>query len=193
MTSLFLSKSQLDDWVLCRIYKKLNYTLSTEPEQEDSAVEDVFMPCLTNTTPQNSPPKLPKSCSLTELVNNVDFSSLSQLLENPPDMEQGPIVYPSSNQTFNHNNSSSDANNVLVQQLSQTDSPVLLAENSLKRQWTVDRCLEDGSELSSPSKKLHNSSIFTSFTNQFDILQNNLLSNPFFNQQLLWNSHLKFQ
>ncbi|XP_010931442.1 NAC domain-containing protein 2 [Elaeis guineensis] len=190
------SSMRLDDWVLCRIYKKNNYTLSTDPEQDDSAVEDVFMPSLTNTTPQNSPPKLPKSCSLTELLNNVDFSALSQLLEIPPDMpnlEQGPIVHPSSNQTSINNTSSSDANYFLVQQLSQTETPVLPPENSLKRQWTVDRCLEDGSELSHPPKKLLNSSIFTSFTNQFNSQQNNLLSNPFFNQQLQLNSYLKFQ
>lgn len=191
------SSMRLDDWVLCRIYKKSSHTLLMDPEQEDSAMEDVFMPRLTNATPQNSPPKLPKSCSLTELLENVDYSAISQLLENPSDMpslEQAPIAYPISNPPLIHNNSSSsNVNSFLVQHISQTEPPVVPAEHGLKRQRAVGSCFEDGSDLSHRSKRLINSSIFTNFTNQFDSPQYNLLSHPFFNQQLLLNSHLKLQ
>ncbi|XP_008792524.1 NAC domain-containing protein 2-like [Phoenix dactylifera] len=190
------SSMRLDDWVLCRIYKKSNHTLSMDPEQGEIAVEDVFMPGLTNTTPQNNPPSLPKSCSLTELFDNVDFSALSQLLENTPDMpsfQQDPVVHPSSNQPFINNGSSSNSSNVFIQQLSQTESPVMPAENALKRHRTVDSCLEHSSQLSRPSKRLIDSSIFTNFTSQFDSPQYNLIGHHFSNQQLLLNSNLNLR
>lgn len=191
-----LLQFQLDDWVLCRIYKKSNHSLSMDREQEDIAMDDLFMPSLTNTTLQNNPPKLPKSCSLTELLENVDFSSLSQLLENTPDIpcfQQDPAAHPSSNQPFISNNSSSNGSTFFVQQLSQTESPVLPAENRLKRELNIDSCLEDGGELSRPPKRLINSSIFTNLASQFDSPQYNLLGHPFFNQQLLLNSNFNFR
>ncbi|XP_010922870.1 NAC domain-containing protein 2 [Elaeis guineensis] len=187
---------RLDDWVLCRIYKKSNHTLSMDRQQEDISVEDVFMPSLTNTTPQNNPPHLPKSCSLTDLLENVDFSALSQLLENTadiPSFQQDQVVHPSSDQPFINNSSSSNRSNIFIPQLSQTESPVLPAENGLKRERAIDSCLEDGGKLSRPSKRLLNSSIFTNFAGQFDSPQYNLLGHPFFNQQLLLNSNFNLR
>ncbi|KAG1338212.1 NAC domain-containing protein 2 [Cocos nucifera] len=192
------SSMRLDDWVLCRIYKKSNHTLSMDREREDIAVEDVFMPSLTNTTPQNNPPNLPKSCSLTDLLENVDFSALSQLLESTPDIpsfQQDQVVHPSSNQPFIDNSSSGSSNgsSFFLAQLSQTESPVLPAENGLKRERTIDACFEDGGKPSRPSKRHSNSSIFTNFTSQFDSPQCNLLGHPFFNQQLLLNSNFNLR
>jgi hypothetical protein len=91
---------QLDDWVLCRIHKKCssnlpNISFDQDQEQESSTVEDSH----TNNTV--SSPKsdaldgdgddqlqlqqfcsmaMTKSCSITDLLNTVDYAELSQLL-----------------------------------------------------------------------------------------------------------------
>ncbi|XP_020102222.1 NAC transcription factor 29-like isoform X2 [Ananas comosus] len=79
------SSMRLDDWVLCRIYKKSSQLNSAEHEQEDSGVEDSYVSSLPNSSPKNSL-KLPKSSSLTDLLDSVDYSALSRLLESTTDI-----------------------------------------------------------------------------------------------------------
>ncbi|KEH15120.1 NAC transcription factor-like protein, partial [Medicago truncatula] len=64
---------RLDDWVLCRIYQKSGHHPLPERKEEDSGVQT-----LTNTN------KMHKSFSISDLlINDVDFSLLSRMLETP--------------------------------------------------------------------------------------------------------------
>ncbi|XP_008782759.1 NAC domain-containing protein 2-like [Phoenix dactylifera] len=186
------SSMRLDDWVLCRIYKKSNHLPSVPPpmdrEQEDSGIEDNYHSNLTS-IPQQNPPRLHKSSSLCELLE--DYSSLSHLFDNQPEMAgssdhayiMGP---PSSNQLFI--DSSGKYN--LAQQLPQAEPSAPNAENSSKRQRMSDIYSEENNGVLNPSKNRNDSFICPNFSNQFDGPQCNLLNQPFFGQQILLNSHL---
>ncbi|KAH7672395.1 NAC domain-containing protein [Dioscorea alata] len=77
------SSMRLDDWVLCRIYKKNTVNHSTPPvapqlglgldkdQEETSTVEDFYSSGLVN---------VDKSFSLSDLLNDAEYSNLSQLL-----------------------------------------------------------------------------------------------------------------
>ncbi|MQL91917.1 hypothetical protein Taro_024540 [Colocasia esculenta] len=83
------SSMRLDDWVLCRIYKKNNnQTSSSDRDYEDSSSEDAFfLPHPGGAAPPQSGGKLPKTASLSDLFNDADFSVLTRLLhENTSDM-----------------------------------------------------------------------------------------------------------
>lgn len=76
--TLFIYVYQLDDWVLCRIYKKKN--LTRPPEQR---VEDSFAQIVTTATDVTEPQthKFPRTCSLTHLWEFDYMASISQLLD----------------------------------------------------------------------------------------------------------------
>ncbi|XP_010938117.1 NAC domain-containing protein 2 [Elaeis guineensis] len=186
------SSMRLDDWVLCRIYKKSNHLPPVPPlidrEQEDSGTEDKYYSNLTNITQQN-PLRLPKSSSLSELLE--DYSSIAHLFDNQPEMpgssDHGSIMgQPSSNQLFVNNS----GNNNLVQQLHQAEPSAPNSENSLKRQRMWDIHSEENNGLLNHLKKRNDSFIYPDFSNQFDTPNCNLLNQPFFSQQMLLNSHL---
>ncbi|XP_073113657.1 NAC domain-containing protein 2-like [Elaeis guineensis] len=187
------SSMRLDDWVLCRIYKKSHHLPSVptpmDREQEDSGIEDSYYSNLTNITPQN-PLRLHKSSSISELLE--DYSSLSHLFDNQPEIPGSSdhayiMPQPSSNQLFI--NSSGRYN--LVQQLPQAEPTAPNAENYLKRQRMSDIYSEENNGLFYPSKKRNDSFIYTNFSNQFDSPQCSMLNQPFFSsQQILLNSHL---
>jgi hypothetical protein len=110
---------QLDDWVLCRIYKRSNnfHLISSGQEQEGrSTVEEADSFFLNNNNMQDDARPSPKSedasdhhhphlsmtmsCSLTDLLNTIDYSALSQLLLDAPAAEtephqQSPLIYTS--------------------------------------------------------------------------------------------------
>nr|WNA21408.1 NAP1 protein [Hemerocallis fulva] len=83
---------RLDDWVLCRIYKKCNSSSMVPPlmdqEQEDSGTEDSYIP-----SAQENPIKLHKSSSINEFFQyyanlfdtqpELPISSFTSLLSNP--------------------------------------------------------------------------------------------------------------
>lgn len=85
MTIYFISSVlQLDDWVLCRIYKKntVNHSIPLvapqlglgldKDQEETSTVEDFYSSGLVN---------VDKSFSLSDLlINDAEYSNLSQLL-----------------------------------------------------------------------------------------------------------------
>ncbi|XP_047048459.1 NAC transcription factor 29-like [Lolium rigidum] len=141
------SSMRLDDWVLCRIHKKSssnlpNFSSDQEQEQESSTVEDSHTTNNHNTVSspksealdgdgddqvqlqQFCPMAMTKSCSITDLLNTVDYAELSQLLLDggggsssdaagamaafqPP---ESPLIYgqPPWQQTFNYNNNHLD-------------------------------------------------------------------------------------
>ncbi|XP_008793367.1 NAC domain-containing protein 2-like [Phoenix dactylifera] len=187
------SSMRLDDWVLCRIYKKSNHLEPVPPlidqEQDDSSPEDNYYSNPTNITQQN-PLRLPKSFSISEFLE--DYSSFSHLLDNQPEMpgssDPGSLMgQPSSNQLYVN----SSGNNNLVQQLSQAEPSAPNAGNSLKRQRMSDiHSEENNGLLNNPLKKRNDSFIYTNFSNQFDAPHCSLLNQPLFGQQILLNSHL---
>jgi hypothetical protein len=91
---------QLDDWVLCRIHKKCssnlpNFSSDQEQEQESSTVEDSHNNNTVSSPKSEAldgdgedqlqlqqfcPMAMTKSCSITDLLNTVDYAELSQLL-----------------------------------------------------------------------------------------------------------------
>lgn len=66
--------NQLDDWVLCRIYKKKNPTRQPEIKIEDSFSQG-------STAADFTEHKFPRTCSLTHLWEFDYMSSISQLLD----------------------------------------------------------------------------------------------------------------
>lgn len=179
---------QLDDWVLCRIYKKSSQLNSAEHEQEDSGVEDSYVSSLPNSSPKNSL-KLPKSSSLTDLLDSVDYSALSRLLESTTDIpsyEFGPLGYTSLNQPL----ISSSSNNSHHQFFETgSSSPALIAENGAKRQRVVSSCFEDGGNaLQTVKRPSDHSRSSSNMVYQLDNPQFNLLSH-----QLLLKPHLGLQ
>ncbi|KAK3136011.1 hypothetical protein QOZ80_5BG0426680 [Eleusine coracana subsp. coracana] len=129
------SSMRLDDWVLCRIYKKSNnFLVSSDQEQEEGSTveEDSSL----NNNNIHSPKSeeaahatdnhqfhpnlsMTKSCSLTDLLNTIDYSALSQLLllDAPAETEprqQSPLIYttPPACQPLNVNNNNNNSVNM---------------------------------------------------------------------------------
>lgn len=83
---------QLDDWVLCRIYKKKNLTRPPEQRAEDSFLQ----PLIADEVMEPQTHKFPRACSLTHLWEFEYMTSISQLLDenayNVPFNNQEPVV-----------------------------------------------------------------------------------------------------
>ncbi|XP_078445334.1 NAC domain-containing protein 2-like [Wolffia australiana] len=80
------SSMRLDDWVLCRIYKKSNNQPGSPSERENevSVSEESGADFASH-----SGVRLPKNASLSDLFNDADFSVLTRLLhDNPSDLDQ---------------------------------------------------------------------------------------------------------
>nr|AKB08889.1 NAC1 protein [Saccharum spontaneum] len=119
------SSMRLDDWVLCRIHKKNNDFQLSDQEQEGSTVEEVDTLLINDSTTtfnnmnddstettlagqhhdeqkqqqQLHHQTMSKSCSLTDLLNSMDYASLSQMfLGIPAEAEEPqqspPLIYP---------------------------------------------------------------------------------------------------
>lgn len=159
---------RLDDWVLCRIYQKSSH----QAEDSSAATSESPIANLQSYEQQyeNVDVKLHKSLSLSELLNEADFSLLSRLLEAPAEPE---MISSLNYQPF-----------INMHQFSETGSSVSIAESSLKRQRMAE---DQGMNLLQSSKKQNNNSlVYTSFANQFD-------PSNFYNPQLLLNSQLGMQ
>ncbi|KAF9670217.1 hypothetical protein SADUNF_Sadunf13G0045400 [Salix dunnii] len=184
----------LDDWVLCRIYKK-SLALTSSPR---ALISKTLLPISSKNTlmPQ-------KSCSFSNLFDAKDYSMLRSFLAdtqfNPAGFESNPTLNGSTaqlDQTFFGNidtasNSNSTSSDYFLQKLPQlnTSTPNYMQENKLKRQ--VSHLDED---MLIPSKKYTNSCSFTNTSNnaQTDMGQYSFLSQQFLNQQLLLSPHLQF-
>ncbi|XP_039129540.1 NAC transcription factor 29-like isoform X1 [Dioscorea cayenensis subsp. rotundata] len=203
------SSMRLDDWVLCRIYKKSNHISVDQPsmdreQAEDSSSEDVHLSTSStaNTVQPKQPLDLHKSSSLSELLNLL-FDNPSEILGAEPAAAggggggggnySGAIMGHSTNATSSNqaqfiSNSSGNYNAYFYQRHTHNEQqlPAFLSDNSLKRQRPEDQGLMQ------PPKKLNSSCINPSFSNQFSGPQYNLLSHqPLLNQQILLDSHLR--
>jgi hypothetical protein len=191
---------QLDDWVLCRIHKKSNNFQFGDPEQEEgsSTVEEES---LNNNINSAASPKsdandgdrddddhqfqfqaaaaattttmsMSKSYSITDLLNTIDYTALSQLLDEPP------LIYPTTETAQSHhqaalhsynsnammNNNSHSINNLLPQVDYVLNAPPDNCNGGLmkrKRVMTVDgggaespSSFDDGSSSSFSTKLL---------------------------------------
>ncbi|CAM0950412.1 unnamed protein product [Alopecurus aequalis] len=161
------SSMRLDDWVLCRIHKKCisnlpNFSSSDQEQEQESStveVEDSHNNNNTVSTPKSEaldgdgddqvqlqqfcPMAMTKSCSITDLLNTVDYAELSQLLldgggggsssdaaglaaYHPP---ESPLIYGQPPwQTLNYN-----SNHVDVPQLDDRDYANGNKHNGMKR------------------------------------------------------------
>ena len=199
---------QLDDWVLCRIYKKSQALtsspralISSEHDQEEEEEQQQFVQ---ETISNKNPLMSQKSCSFSNLFDAMDYSMCSSFLA---DTSFNPIGYFESNPTlnstatqldqpfFSNSNSASNSNNTssgtsCLQKLPQLNTSMPnMQGNKLKRQLPhVDE------DLLHPSKKFMNSCSFTNTNNntQTDMGQYNFLSQTFLDQQLLLSPHLQF-
>ncbi|KAM0905743.1 hypothetical protein ACQ4PT_017191 [Festuca glaucescens] len=157
------SSMRLDDWVLCRIHKKCSSNLPSfssdqEQEQESSTVEDSHTNNNTVSSPKSEaldgdgddqvqlqqfcPMAMTKSCSITDLLNTVDYAELSQLLLDGGGSSsdaaamaayqplESPLIYgqPPWQQTLNYNN-----NHLDVPQIDDRDYATGNKYNGMKR------------------------------------------------------------
>ncbi|XP_022746893.1 NAC transcription factor 47-like [Durio zibethinus] len=185
---------RLDDWVLCRIYKK-SHALSSilpssdqdqEEEEAEQFIQDAFLPAL-KSPPNNNTLQPQKSCSFSNLLDAMDYSLLSNFLA---DNQCNATGYESSSFSFanlepplvnNYTNSSNNSSSML-------NSSVPNMENKLKRQYSgIDE------DYLQPSKKPISSCSYSNSTSQSDTTQYNFLNQSFFNQSLLLSPHLQFQ
>ncbi|KAJ0979145.1 hypothetical protein J5N97_014619 [Dioscorea zingiberensis] len=194
------SSMRLDDWVLCRIYKKSNHLSAEQPsmerEQDDSSSEDVYLSTSTSSNTNTMRPCQPlpldlhKSSSLSDILN-VLFDNPSEILAAEPAAGSGGAVMGHTTTTTTSSqaqfSSNSNGNGYLYQRLSQNELPALMTDNnSLKRQRPEDQAF-----MQSP-KKINSSCITPSFSNQFSTGPQYNLQNhqPFLNHhhQILLNS-----
>ncbi|RLM48683.1 NAC transcription factor 29-like [Panicum miliaceum] len=108
------SSMRLDDWVLCRIHKKSNNFQFSDQDQEGSTVEEESLNNNMNGANDDHDHQfhqtmtMSKSYSITDLLNNIDYSALSQLLDGPAEADEPPLIYPTTAQThqalLNYNN-----------------------------------------------------------------------------------------
>lgn len=212
---------QLDDWVLCRIYKKSKYADSPSPTSEAEvavAEQDIAedQNQMLRSLPSSSKPPPPhstlisqKSLSFSNLLDATDYSMLSSFLSEsqstPPGFGPGAFNFNSGIPNPDHpsppllNNNNTTNSSFVFQKTHQTQilnhpQPLLpnMENNMQKRQLSgVD---EDASY---PSKKYQvaSSCNFPNNTNpQYQNPQwNFLLKQSLLNQQLLLGPRLGFQ
>uniref|UniRef100_A0A1D1Z9K1 NAC domain-containing protein 29 n=1 Tax=Anthurium amnicola TaxID=1678845 RepID=A0A1D1Z9K1_9ARAE len=186
------SSMRLDDWVLCRIYKKCHHLPSSSSDRgpEDSNSEDPYSPPVYGA---HGGAKLPKSLSLSDLLNDSDFSVLSRMLhENPSEM-----VVPELSTLMGH----TDLNQPFLQggggggggslpKLAPVESPTPVTGSRPKRQRAAvaDSVGAGGDH---PPKKQN--SACTDYTTTADHTTTpplSMLNHPFLYQQMLLNSRL---
>ncbi|XP_010549620.1 PREDICTED: NAC transcription factor 29 [Tarenaya hassleriana] len=183
------SSMRLDDWVLCRIYKKSQASSSSpavnaatsDQEREDDEEETLFprlpqLTTLSSVAVNDNTLKPQRSCSFSNLLETGDLSFLASFLaensENQAEFEfQFPLVFGSSDLD--------QGNGCLGQKLPQMTSPPLEkfgVDNKRQRSGLIEDTMN-------PSKKTCS---YNNNTEHFD--------NGFTKQQLLLSSrHLQFQ
>lgn len=193
------SSMRLDDWVLCRIYKKSHAlssasttTATTEDQEEEETeqfVQDALLPSL-KSPPRNMTLIPQKSCSFSNLLDAMDYSMLSNFLSetqfnasgydsNPLKNEQPLLETSYANNNNNNNNNYSH----LLQKLPQLNPSLSNTEIKLKRQRS-----NVNEDLLNPSKKF-----ISSCTSQPDMPQYSFLNQSFLNHGLLLSPNLHFQ
>ncbi|RZS26518.1 hypothetical protein BHM03_00059866 [Ensete ventricosum] len=187
---------QLDDWVLCRIYKK-NHSLQSVPplvdqEQEDSGSGDIIYLSSFQNTEQPSGLRMQKSFSVSDFLENYSAPP-SHLFDNLPEMQGSELALlmaqPSTNQLKADNSNCSNDNYTFAPHKFQEEPAASIAANPTKRQRTTESYLDGMNDLLHPWKKpSSDATIYTTeFSDQFDSTQCN---QRFFNQQMLLNPQL---
>lgn len=191
------SSMRLDDWVLCRIYKKSHASTTTpmaasdQEEEEEQVVHETLLP---NPSMNNMTTLKPqKSCSFSNLLDAMDYSLISSFLSDFQGTETGfefpPPPNPNTADQSMFNNYTNSYGHVQQKLPHLSSSPQIGDENRLKRQHSV----VDEEIFLNPSKKIINSCSFSNSINQNDVPQYNFLNQSFLNQQLLLSPHLQFQ
>lgn len=210
--SIFNGLFQLDDWVLCRIYKKSHGLSSTsssaaaaatasdqdqEEEETEQFIQDALLvpalrsPAAGNNN-YNNTLQPQKSCSFSNLFDAMDYSMLSSFLAdnqcNTAGYEPSPFSFGNFEPPLTNNNyTNSSSSNMLLQKL---PSPVPNVENKLKRQYSS---IDEDNYLN-PPKKFISSCSYNNSTSQSDHMTHyNFLNQSFINQSLLLSPHLQFQ
>jgi len=175
---------RLDDWVLCRIYKKSNTQSPqvTDHDQDESCSEEIY-PSSNQNEQQMNDPRLTKSFSLSEFLIDNYNPNISNFYETMP----GLAAQDQSQLLLNGGNS-------MVQQVMQGGSGLsVIGESSIKRQRDDNCFFEEGINnglLISPSKRLNDSCTGGSFGNLFEGVQQPLVGQPVYGQQQIpFGSH----
>ncbi|PON36886.1 NAC domain containing protein [Parasponia andersonii] len=208
------SSMRLDDFVLCRIYKKTNVvhptaTIPSDQEEEEQFIQEALLPCLKGDQ-ENSINMPQKSSSFSNLLDAMDYSILSSLLSECPSnstgfdqsistgFNTGTSTSTTLDQCFfvngcTSNSISSSYYMQLPNKLPQLQFPAPTSvENRLKRQLSSP---DDQHDLLCPPKKCMNTCSFINSTIQSDnyVPQNTLMNQLFLNQQLFLSPELQFQ
>ncbi|KAJ3676627.1 hypothetical protein LUZ60_004039 [Juncus effusus] len=125
---------RLDDWVLCRIYKKSTHQSPpqlTDPEQDDSGSEEICPSNYQNAPQMLNDPRLSKPFSLSEFL---DYSNLSNFFDNSNEM-----LVPDQQVQF------ANGGNNMTQRNMQGGTPLsVVGESSFKRQREGDYSFNEG-------------------------------------------------
>lgn len=203
------SSMRLDDWVLCRIYKKSKHALtSTEASigvgEVDQAEEHLFQETLLPISKSPTPPPQntlisQKSVSFSNLLDAMDYSILSSFLSenhtNHPPGVGSSAGFNTGNldQQCSPINNNNPTNNYMFQKNPQLNPSVSNMENMMRPKRQVSNMDE---ETLYPSKKYLSSSCNfpTNISNQYENPQwNYLMKQSLLNQRLMLGPHLQFQ
>lgn len=176
---------RLDDWVLCRIYKKSNTQSPqvTDHDQDESCSEEIY-PSSNQNEPQMNDPRLTKSFSLSEFLIDNYNPNISNFYETMPELA-----------AQNQSQLLLNGGNSMVQQVMQGGSGLsVIGESSIKRQRDGDCFFEEGINngllISPNSKRLNDSCTGGSFGNLFEGVQQPLVGQPVYGQQQIpFGSH----
>lgn len=191
---------RLDDWVLCRIYKKSHASLSSsdvpsvtsnqEQEEKHNEPYETFLP---NLQQQNDQPlkRQKSSCSFSNLLDATDLTFLTNFLNETPDIrtdDQSDFSFT----IGNFSNPDTYGNHYLDQKLPRLSSPASETSGIGNK---GERSLDFAEEtMNNTSKKTMMMNTY-SYNNSVDHLDHGMIQqSSFLNQELLMSySHLQYQ
>lgn len=189
---------QLDNWVLCRIYKRTNVAslkagISSDHDQQEQFIQQTLLSSL-KSLPEGLDDKSlqpQKSSSFSNLLDAMDYSMLRSFLsDNPMGFETTPTFNtPVSALHQTSNNNCNDNSYGLFQKLPQLSSSAPNTGDRLKRLFSNR---DDDQDTLNSSKKYISSCSFLNSNIQSDVPQN-LVNLPFLNQQLLSSLDSQFE
>ncbi|KAL5767987.1 hypothetical protein ACOSQ2_014770 [Xanthoceras sorbifolium] len=202
------SSMRLDDWVLCRIYRKFHVSSPTstatasdqdQEEEEEKFIQDTLLPILKSPPSHNMTLNPQKSSSFSNLLDAMDYSMLSSFLsdnqmyqtgfESTPIHTPGILDQPAfSNGTTTNNSCTSSFMLQKLPQLNSSSVPNNM-ENKLKRPHSST---DEHMMFHPPKKHINACSTLTNSTDQSDP-HYNFLHQSILNQQLLLSPHVQFQ
>lgn len=185
---------QLDDWVLCRIYKKSHASLSSpdvatvigdqeheENDNEPFVVRETLLPNLAN---DQTLKRQKSSCSFSNLLDATDLTFLTNFLnENPDNRNDSDFSF----MFGNFSNPDIYGNRYLDQKLPQLSSPTSETSVIGNKRERVDFA----EETMNTSKKRMNTFIYNNSIDQSD--HSMIQQSSFMNQEFLMSPHLQYQ